>query len=331
MSPRRQLEAVSRISLVERSGPVAALDRIFPAGNVWLKDDSRLHPVCGGNKVRRLEYLLAGLTGDRPILTFGYESSNHVAATAYFCAQLGVPVQFVLQRGPLGMSDGDLESARVKMAFVRAHASRVSIFDSRAGVIAGALTTIAREIGRVVVIPAGGSSALGALGSVRAAFELSDQVERHELPRPDVIVVPIGTGATAVGLSVGMRALGWDTNVLAVRIAKDSLNEPRHLRQLADGLKRLLPALSAAMVDLVNLEIADGFMGDGYGVPTAEGLRAVASWSDRQGVDLENTYSAKAAAALDQRQPAMSTQSILFWLTYGRFQHAYSEQRAPVR
>lgn len=331
MSTRSQLERVDRISLVEHHSPVAALDRIFPSGNVWLKDDSRLHPVCGGNKVRRLEYLLAGLKTNRPVLTFGYESSNHVVATAYFCAGLGVPTQFVLQRGPMGMTDADVETTRLKMQTVRAHASRVSTFDSRNGVIWGALTAIAREMGRVVILPAGGSNALGALGSVRAAFELSDQVERQELPRPDVIVVPIGTGATAVGLAVGVRALGWDTRVVAMRIAKDSLNEPRHLQQLATGIKRRLPALSAAMVDLTNLDVEDGLIGSSYGVPTADGLRIAAKWADQQGVHLENIYSAKAAAALEARLPDMAGKSILFWLTYGDFKHAHSEQRAPVR
>jgi D-cysteine desulfhydrase len=322
MTPRRQLEDIDRSRLIEQSSPVVALDRIFPSGNVWLKDDSRLHPVCGGNKVRRLEYLLAGLGADRPVLTFGYESSNHVVATAYFCARLGVPAQFVLQRGPAGQCDADVASARLKMRFVRGHASRVSVFDSRAGVVWGALTTLARELGRAVVLPAGGSNALGALGSMRAAFELSDQVERQELPRPDVIVVPIGTGATAVGLAVGVRALGWDTRVLAVRIAKDSLNEPPHLRKLAVGMRRRLPALSASMVDLTNLEVEDGLMGSSYGIPTTQSRQVVERWATLQGFHLENTYSAKAAAALEARLPDLSGKSILFWLTFGDFKHA---------
>jgi D-cysteine desulfhydrase len=229
------------------------------------------------------------------------------------------------------MSDADIETTRLKMQSIRARASKVSIFDSRSGVIFGAVTTLIRELGRVVILPAGGSNALGALGSVRAAFELSDQVERQELPQPDVIVVPIGTGATAVGLAVGVRALGWDTKVLAMRIAKDSLNEPKHLRQLADGIQRLLPSLSSSMTDLTNLDVEDGLMGGSYGVPTEAGQRAVAKWADLQGLHLENTYSAKAAAALEARLPRMAGQSILFWLTYGDFKHAHSEQPAPVR
>lgn len=324
MSPRGELERIDRIALVEHGSPIVALNRIFPSGTVWLKDDSRLHTVCGGNKVRRLEYLLAGLPADRPVVTFGYESSNHVVATAYFCAARGVPTKFVLQSGPAGMCQADLETAGLKMRAVRARAATVSTFDSRNGVIWGALTTLAKALGRATVIPAGGSSPLGALGSVRAAFELSDQVERRELPRPDVIVVPIGTGATAVGLAIGVRALGWDTTIVAVRIARDSLNEPRQLRKLAAGVRGLLPGLTPRMTDLTNLDIEDGFLGDGYGQPTAEGQRAVARWADLAGVKLENTYSGKAAAALEARLPGMAGRSVLFWLTYGDFKYASS-------
>lgn len=280
--------------------------------------------------MRRLEYLLAPLDARRPVLTFGYESSNHVLATAYFCAGRGIETQFVLQRGPDGLGDADRGAMHAKMAAVRQRAARVSIFGSRSGVIGGALLAVARRLGRVTMIPAGGSSPLGALGSVRAAFELGDQVERGELPRPDVIVVPIGTGGTAVGLAVGVRALGWNTAIVAVRIARDRLNERPQLRALAAGIRRLLPALAPAMVDLTNLELEDRFLGAGYGTPSTASGQAVRQWAELEGLRLENTYSGKAAAALEHRLPSLRDRSVLFWLTYGDFRDAYSNQQ-PAR
>jgi hypothetical protein len=84
------------------------------------------------------------------------------------------------------------------------------------------------------------------------------------------------------------------------------------------------------MVDLTNLEVEDRFLGHSYGRPTDDGLRAVTKWTDLQGLHLENTYSAKAAAALEARLPGLAARSVLFWLTYGAFRHAHSEQHAAV-
>jgi 1-aminocyclopropane-1-carboxylate deaminase/D-cysteine desulfhydrase-like pyridoxal-dependent ACC family enzyme len=94
---QEQLDRIPRLPLLQSTSPVRRMGRLFPNQEVWLKDDSRIHNFCGGNKVRRLEYLLAPFRKNRKeVLTFGYETSNHVLATAYFCSQMDVPTLFIL-------------------------------------------------------------------------------------------------------------------------------------------------------------------------------------------------------------------------------------------
>lgn len=314
-----QLEQIPRVPLFSSPSPVVQLNKLYPAQDVWLKDDSRLHSICGGNKIRRLEYLLCPfLQSKKELLTFGYEISNHVLATAYFCAQLKIPSHFIVHQGPAGMSVLDQERAFQKMERVRAIASSLSVVRSKSRIVILAVLKFLNHAGKIQIVPAGGSSPLGVLGSIRAAFELAHQVENGELPRPGVVYIPLGTGGTAVGLSIGFRALNWNMKVIAVKIAAEKLNAFGHLQTLAKNVRQFLPGLSPEMTDLSNLEVESRFLGTTYGSPLPESPILEKRWRELQGVRLESIYSGKAAIAFDASLTRKTGPS-LFWMSHGDF------------
>lgn len=177
--------------------------------------------------------------------------------------------------------------------------------------VAGTVATLVRywfSEGRMpAVIPPGGSCPLGALGFVNAAFELAEQVQRGDLLRaPDRIYVALGTGGTSAGLLLGLAAAGLrHTRVVAVQVVGDSeqLRSRDAVKEEFEGARDLLrsfePGIDTEQLQWREeaLEVRDGFLGDGYARPTAEGDEAAALLAGC-GVELESTYTAKAAAAL---------------------------------
>jgi D-cysteine desulfhydrase len=151
------------------------------------------------------------------------------------------------------------------------------------------------------LLPAGGSSPVGALGYVEAALEIAAQVEAGSLPEPAHAVVPVGTGGTAAGLALGFRLSGLRTRVVGIvvndQLRLDAAAIGRLLRRTAALLERRGarldgPRLAPGMLDLTRDQI-----GAGYGHPTEAAARASALAAE-EGLSLDPVYTAKAMAGL---------------------------------
>ena len=178
---------------------------------LWVKDDGQLHPLYGGNKIRKLEYLLADALRlkRKRVIAVGSASSHHVLATALFAREVGLQSASVLCPHPLS------DHARHVLEAIAATGIEVLPARSMAHV-PWALARLVRA-GDYVLWP-GGSSVTGALGYVDAAAELGQQIREGVLPEPDLIVVPLGSGGTAAGLAVGGRQAGLSATVLGVSV-----------------------------------------------------------------------------------------------------------------
>lgn len=307
------------MQLIERFTPVRQLKQLFPDQEVWLKDDSQTHSAYGGNKPRKLEYLIArAKAAKKEIVTFGAESSNHALACSYHCSQHDVRCHLVLTKAPEGMTAADQALTKAKLDAVRRYASSIEIVESYKAAALRGVVKWARSFGRVMIVPPGGSNALGTLGYVRAGLELAEQVRAGLLPEPEVIVLPIGTGGTALGIAVGAAAAGLRSKILAVKVVPGPINERPRLSQLARQMKRLLPDFPKEAFKLENLEIDPTALGAGYSVPTDEGMSAVERWRAAEGVRIENVYTGKAAALLERA--LRGERRVLFWLTYSQYQ-----------
>ncbi len=278
--------------------PLSGLD----AGDVelWLKDDGAYGAGgWGGNKVRKLEWLLpaAERHPSGTILTFGGLGTNWGLATALYGRERSIDVALALIDQPV--------DDRVRGQLDRLVASGAAIHRTRtkARTIAALPWLLLRHRrGRHLpyVLPAGGSSPLGAVGYVEAALEIAAQVDAGELPAPAHVVTAVGSGGTAAGLALGLRLAGLAARVVGVVVSDALRLDRRALLRLAGRSATLLDrhgARGAAVVaDGLDLASLGGWIGAGYGHRTEAAERARTE-AEAAGLGLDPVYTAKAMAA----------------------------------
>jgi len=283
-------------------------------GRLWVKRDDRSSPAYGGNKVRKLDLFLgqALAEGRRAVITFGAYGSNHALATAVHARAVGLAPHAILgAQAPTAYARGT----------ILAHAGlgtglHPAADAEREGVCERLVRRLALEMrAEPLVIPVGGTSALGAAGFVDAAFELLAERE------PDLVYVAGGTLGTAVGLAVGFAAAGARTRVVAPRVTAETVANAARAASLADETVRLLCALDAAFPALepdgLAFELRQEFFGPGYALPTARTGPAVAT-ARAAGLTIETTYTGKAFEALlaDAARGRLAGAEVVFWNTF---------------
>jgi len=289
-------------------------------GELWIKRDDLTHPLYGGNKVRKLELILADAErkGRDTILTVGGIGTNHGLATAIHGAEAGLGVHLVLFPQP--------NSAHVRRSLLLYHrfGARVTLAESYLGtafqVALRKVTSAARHAGeRIYVAGPGGSSALGTVGFVNAALELEGQVRAGLCPEPAVIVCALGSCGTLAGLVAGVRLSGLRSRVVGVRVTPRTVANSVLVARLANRtlslLRRRGGAMDVASIRPSEVEILDDFYGGEYGLETEASLGAVAL-AGRFDVSLETTYTGKAFAATLDLLTGDPGGPVLFWNTY---------------
>ena len=261
----------------------------------------------GGNKVRPLEFLLAGVQPGDEVLTVGGLGSTHALATATYAASLGARTTVVRWHQEM---NPDAESSGRRCAAI------ARCIDTGSPVAGLAIAAGIRLTRRVRWVPAGGTSPLGMLGHVDAALELAEQVRHGILPAPRRVVVPLGSGGTAAGLALGFAIAGMDVVVDAVRVAPRIVANRHRVHSLAGRCARLIERLASEPVPRPargSVRVVASEYGGAYGRPTDAG-RAAAGWlRDAGGPPVDATYSAKALAAVLAEGP---TEGLVFWLTF---------------
>lgn len=319
--PRLQ-QALPHISLTNLPSPVTlapVLAARIGLERLWIKRDDLSADVYGGNKVRKLEYLLADAiqNGSDAVITFGAIGSNHALATSIYARLQGLKCYAVLidqkQTPSLGPT-------------LRYHASIGTdlIYADTFGqaVKAGEKTVANHPTGkdRVYYVPWGGSSWLGTVGFVDAALELAAQLDGDEFP--EKIYLACGTWGTAAGLALGLRLADMPTTIIAVRVVPGRMNNHEKFVALFEELNRELhdrdSALPLFQDALANVEIREEFLGTGYAEPTDECLEAIELMAETEGLQLDTTYTGKALGALihDARETKAAGRQVLFWNTY---------------
>jgi D-cysteine desulfhydrase len=176
-----------------------------------------------------------------------------------------------------------------------------------------------RGSGNYLILP-GAANALANLGYVDAALELALQVERGEAPRPDVIVLPTGSSGTLAALALGCARLGWDTEIVGVRITSALACNRLTVGAVIRGTDRFLAARDPRWRPTrgrVRYRLFGGALGKGYGFPTPEAVEGAAMVERLTGARGEVTYSGKALAALRAigSTPEYAKKTLLVWNT----------------
>ena len=217
----------------------AELGAAVGAQQFWVKREDRSSARYGGNKVRGLEFLLAGVPRDTVLVTIGGTGSTHCLATAVHGIASGCRV--VLAQFPQPESVTATAIARA----CRDSGAVVHRAASRAG-FPLALARAWRAAGRLGArrwIPGGGAHPAAVVGHFLAGLELADQLAEP----PDAIVAPFGSTGTAAGLCLAMAHLGWPTRVVGVRVAPWFVANRMRAQRLARSARRLIQALDASI------------------------------------------------------------------------------------
>ena len=327
---------LERFPLTDLPTPVRRLERLeqeLGAVSLWVKCDDRSSPLYGGNKPRKLEYLIARALHRQHagVLTTGGTGTHHGLATTIAARQAGLRAALVLLPQPV------TPHVRESMLLMHAYGAEMHLAESVPAVARRAIGLLAGGILRrapLSLIPTGGTNALGTVGFVRAALELAEQIRRGELPEPDAIFTALGTGGTAAGLIAGLRIAGLRTVVVPVLVTSILAPTGKRLSKLAAASLRQLRR-SGAVVPPVqfppgSIEIERGYLGDGYGVATAAGEAASDLAARLEGIELEATYTAKTFAAfIDAARSGRHGNNLLFWNTFSSIDPRAGIDRLP--
>jgi D-cysteine desulfhydrase len=304
-----------RLALGSWPTPVRAID--VGGRELWVKDEGAAGPLYGGNKIRKLEWLLPCVRERDALVSIGAVGSNYVHATAVYGAELGLKVHAVLVPQP------DTPTARRGAAVNAALVHRVwpATSEVRAvGQLAAAVRAAWREDGRRPAVAwIGGTTPRGVLGWVDGALEIAAQVRAGALPEPQRVVVPAGSGGIAAGLLVGLHLAGLHSVVHAVRVAAPFVANRRLTLLYARAAARLVRRAGGprVRVDPGRLVLDTRWLGSGYGFPTGVADEA-AEMAEGADLPVDATYSAKALAAAVAAIREQRADSVLWIATANR-------------
>lgn len=303
------------------SGPTPVLPCALPGvADLWVKHDERSTPRYGGNKPRKLEFLIGDALArrSRRLVTSGGLGTNHGLATALLARDAGLATTLLLVDQPV------TDAVRHQLLLLHAAGARLRygggvLGAAREGALELARATLAGERPRVV--PTGGSSACGNLGFVSAGLELAEQIEAGVMPRPAEIHVAVGSGGTIAGLVVGLALAGLEIPVVGALVTDILPPSPESLTRTANSilalLHRLAPEIPRPQIETRHFRLDASQLGAGYGAETAacrDAIEAAAAC----GLSLDTTYSSKCLATLIARVQRSEAPHgpLLFWNTH---------------
>jgi D-cysteine desulfhydrase len=337
-------EQVSRLSLIPEETPLQAWSELEHylllqgaasglRGNLWIKRDDLSHQPMGGNKARKLEYLIGEALheGVTNIETFGAWGSNHAYATTLAARQNNINVN--LHLGPQPVT----ASVKKKLLADFALGATLHFHSTRVGLGLAILKSMVKsKIDKSTsYIPPGGSNQLGTLGYVDAMLELIEQFKQRNLPLPAEIIVPMGTAGTSAGMLVGACLAGVldQVTIVAVGISHDFLSNEQLVRKVAKKTHQFL-ARKITRNQRRSMPVCDydktraleyiNYTYPAYGAASPRTQFALDLAKNNLNLILDGTYSGKAFAHLLDRlyvdfQLTKAWKSRLFWMTYNSY------------
>ncbi len=315
-----------RVPLAHTPTPLDQLRRtgIDLGVELYIKRDDLTGTVLSGNKVRKLEFLLADAVarGADTVLTCGGAQSNHCRATTVAAAKLGLKTKLLLRTAdplhPPGLEGNilldRLAGAEIVWVTPDEYKQRDEIF-----------VRMASELGdlgrRPYVIPEGGSNALGAWGYVRAMEELAADLAALGPARKTTLIYAAGSGGTGAGLILGSRILGLDVRVVGVNVCDDRPYFVNAIGQIVEDMIRT-HWLKVRFSRERDVEIVDGYVGRGYAESRPEELAVITQLARAEGIILDPVYTGKAFFGLVselRKNPQVFGDRVVFVHTGGAF------------
>ncbi len=290
-----------RLHFAHLPTPLERLDRLSRAlggPEIWIKRDDCTGLSTGGNKTRKLEFLMAEAeaAGADMVITQGATQSNHARQTAAFAARLGMDCHLLLENRTGSNDPAYRANGNVFLDHLHGATTEERGPDLDMNAEMEAVADRFRAEGRTVyTIPGGGSNPTGALGYVNCAMELLGQLNDASLPI-DAFVTATGSAGTHAGLVTGFKALNAGIPVLGIGVRAPKEKQEENVFRLAQATAEKLgcPGVVAREDVVANCD----YIGAGYGIPREDTLAAIRMFADHEGLLLDPVYSGKAAAGL---------------------------------
>lgn len=279
--------------------PLERLDRLsaeLGGPEIWIKRDDCTGLSTGGNKTRKLEFLMAEaeLQGAEMVMTQGATQSNHARQTAAFAAKLGMKCHILLEDRTGSNNHNYNNNGNVLLDHLHGATT-----EKRAG--GGDMNAEMEKVAdklradgqKVYTIPGGGSNPTGALGYVNCALEILSQANERGL-KIDHIVHATGSAGTQAGLIAGLKAMNAQIPLLGIGVRAPKAKQEENVYNLAVKTAEKLgcPGVVAREDVVANTD----YVGEGYGIATESGLEAIRMFAELESILLDPVYSAKGAA-----------------------------------
>jgi len=295
-----KFKKISRVELAHLPTPIDFARRLSNdmGCDIYIKRDDCTGLAGGGNKVRKLEYLLADAKthGADTLITIGGLQSNHARQTAAVAAKFGMRCELVLE-DIIGTPKKDYyQNGNVLLNdLLGANIHRLDIGDDCDDYAESLFQKLINEGKKPYLIPVGGSNVIGSLGYVRCAFEIIQQVSEQNL-RIDQIVLASGSAGTHAGLLAGLIAAKVNIPVLGICVSKSTDEQQLLVESL---LKELLLFMSLdPHLSKNRIKCNGDYVGEGYGIATQSMIAAVKRCAQLEGLLLDPVYTGKAMAGL---------------------------------
>ena len=292
------LSSFETVRLAHRPTPLEPLDRLsekLGGPRIWIKRDDCTGLATGGNKTRKLEFLMAEAqtASADAVITYGAVQSNHARQTAAACARLGLDCHLILVRAVASNNPDYERTGNVQLERLLGATLHICDQDEAAQTgqrVTEALTSAGKT---VYTIPAGGSNATGALGYVTCANELATQLDELNMD-PQLLIHATSSGGTQSGLAIGIAASNLTTTLIGVNVhdPDQSAIQARIDQLIADTHTRLQLAGNP-----VKANIRHEFLGEGYGIPNEPTMEAIQLLASTEGILTDPVYSGKALGA----------------------------------
>ena len=290
-----------RVSLAHLPTPIEHLPRlsaVLGGPEIWIKRDDCTGLSTGGNKTRKLEFLMAEALaeGADMVMTQGATQSNHARQTAAAAARLGLGCHLLLENRTGSKAQNYNHNGNVLLDHLHGATTELHPAGGDMNATLEAVAATRRADGaKVYTIPGGGSNPTGALGYVNAAMEMLVQINDAGLVF-DHIIHGTGSAGTQAGLVAGLAAMNANIPLLGIGVRAPQAKQEDNVFALAAATAEKLgcPGVVSRGDVVANCD----YVGEGYGIPTAGCLEAISLFAECEGILLDPVYSAKAAAGL---------------------------------
>lgn len=279
--------------------PLERLDRLtkeLGGPEIWIKRDDCTGMSTGGNKTRKLEFLMAEaeLQGADMVITQGATQSNHARQTAAFAAKMGMQCHIVLEDRTASNNANYNNNGNVLIDHLHGATTEKRASGPDFNALIEDMAADMRADGKnVYAIPGGGSNPTGALGYVNRAFEILNQVNSSGM-KIDHIVTATGSAGTQAGLIVGLKAMNAQIPLLGIGVRAPKAKQEENVFNLACKTAEKLGC--PGVVERDDVVANTDYVGAGYGIPTESGLEAIQMFAELEAILLDPVYSAKGAA-----------------------------------